>query len=123
MFAHAAGLAEHGGPEGLRDSGLLESALARPKNLFLYETEVELSRLAASYALGIVRNHPFVDGNKRVAFIAMALFLALNGLRLKADQVDAYRQIYRAAAGELTEEQLSSWIDANTVKHKSEEAE
>jgi death on curing protein len=119
-FAHAEALAEHGGAEGVRDEGLLESALARPKNVFAYEGTKDLARLAAVYAVGIVRNHPFVDGNKRVAFIALALFLALNGMRLRADQVDAFHQIYRAASGEITEEQLSRWVQENAVAAKSE---
>jgi death on curing protein len=116
LLLHAAALAEHGGPEGLRDDGLLESALARPKNLHAYEGVVDLPRLAACYAVGIARNHPFVDGNKRAAFISMAAFLRLNGLRLAADQVDAVRTMEDVAAGEITEDQLATWILANTVE-------
>ena len=118
LFAQAEVLAEHGGAEGVRDEGLLESALARPRNLFAYEGIEDVSRLAASYAVGIARNHPFVDGNKRVAFIALALFLALNGARLKADQADAFRQIYGVASGEIREEQLAVWVRQNTGKPK-----
>lgn len=116
LLLHAAALAEHGGPEGLRDDSLLESALARPKNLHAYEGVVDFPRLAACYAIGIARNHPFVDGNKRAAFISMAAFLRLNGLRLAADQVDAVRTMEDVAAGEITEEQLATWIRANTVE-------
>lgn len=116
LFAQAELLAEHGGAEGLRDEGLLESALARPRNLFLHEGVEDVTKLAARYAIGIVRNHPFVDGNKRTAFVALALFLALNGLRLKADQADAFRIIYGAAAGEIYEEQLGTWIRENAIK-------
>jgi death-on-curing protein len=76
LLAHAEALAEHGGLEGMRDEGLLESALARPKNVFAYEATCDLHRLAAVYAVGMARNHPFIDGNKRLAFIAAALFLA-----------------------------------------------
>ena len=116
VFAHSEVLAEHGGAEGLRDEGLLDSALARPRNLFAYEGVADLATLAASYAMGIVRNHPFVDGNKRAAFIALALFLALNGSRLRADQADAFRVIYGAAAGELSEDQLGFWVQKNTIQ-------
>jgi death-on-curing protein len=116
LFVQAEVLAEHGGAEGLRDEGLLESALARPRNLFAYEGIEDLAKLAASYVLGIVRNHPFVDGNKRAAFVAAALFLALNGLRLGADQADAFRQIYGVASNELSEDELASWLRQNAVK-------
>jgi death on curing protein len=113
LLAHAETLAEHGGLEGLRDEGLLESALARPRNLFAYEDTWDLHKLAALYAVGISHNHPFIDGNKRTAFIAAALFLALNGLRLKADQVDAIRTFLAVAAGEMNEEELAAWILEN----------
>lgn len=116
VFAQAEVLAEHGGAEGLRDDGLLESALARPKNLFVYEGVEDLARLAASYAIAIVRNHPFADGNKRTALIALALFLALNGLRLQADQADAFHQIYGAASGEISEERLTLWVQQNAIE-------
>src|SRR5262245_28539705 len=86
---HDESIAGPGGAPGLRDEGLFESALARPKNLFVYENAGDIARLAASYAFGLAKNHPFADGNKRVAFIAAAIFLRLNGVRLKADQVDA----------------------------------
>lgn len=107
---HAETLAEHGGLEGLRDEGLLESALARPRNLHAYEGETDIPRLAAAYAFGIARNHPFADGNKRTAFLAIGLFLSLNGLRLATDQLDATRAILALAAGESTEEELAQWI-------------
>lgn len=114
LLLHAAVLAEHGGMEGMRDEGLLESALARPKNLFAYEGISSPSRLAAAYAVGVSRNHPFVDGNKRAAFISMALFLALNGSRLRAEQVDATNIMLRLAAGEISEEELTTWIKERT---------
>lgn len=110
---HDESLAEHGGLPGIRDEGLLESALARPRNLFAYEGTVETARLAASYAFGLASNHPFADGNKRAAFIASALFLRLNGTPLKADQVDAYNQIVALASGEIGEEEFASWLRAN----------
>jgi death on curing protein len=121
LLLHAAVLAEHGGIEGLRDERLLESALARPKNLFVYEGIDSLSRLAAAYAIGISRNDPFLDGNKRASFIAMALFIAVNGSRLRADQVDATRTMLRVAAGELAEQELADWIEARPIKRSEAE--
>ena len=116
LLLHAAALAEHGGMEGLRDEGLLDSALARPKNLFGYEGVESVARLAAAYAIGISRNHPFVDGNKRAAFIALALFVARNGSRLRAAQVDAARTMFAVAAGELGEKELAVWIEARMIE-------
>ena len=115
IMVHAEALAEHGGLEGIRDEGLLESALARPQNVFAYEGVNDFPRLAAFYAIGIARNHPFVDGNKRAAFIAMALFLAANGLRLIADQVDATQTFLEVASGKLNEDELTAWIRKNTT--------
>ncbi len=107
---HGETIAEHGGAEGLRDAGLLESALARPKNLFAYEGVTDPARLAAAYAFGLAKNHAFVDGNKRIAFIACGLFLRLNGWRLVADQADAALTFLALAAGDLDEDQLAAWI-------------
>ncbi len=94
----------------MRDQALLESALARPLNLISYESMSDVPRLAASYAFGIARNHPFADGNKRTALIAVAVFLSLNGFRLTADQVDAYNAIIALASGELDETAFADWI-------------
>jgi len=114
--AHEESLVEHGGPSGIRDLGMLESALARPKNLFAYsETEPSLQRMAAAYAFAITTNHPFVDGNKRAAFIASIAFLKLNGLRLTADKTDRYLTFYGLAAGTITEEELAEWFEKNTA--------
>ncbi len=110
MLMHAESLAEHGGLEGMRDVGLLEAALARPIDLNAYEGVTDPAQLAAVYAVGIVRNHPFADGNKRAAFLVLGLFLALNGWRLTADKVDATRMIWALAAGEDT---LTAWIERN----------
>ncbi len=107
---HERSLALHGGPSGVRDHGLLESALERPKNRFHYESVSDICELAATYAAAISGNHPFIDGNKRAAFHAMTLFLRLNGLRLKADQADAARTIFRLAAGELDISALTDWL-------------
>ncbi|MDO9710853.1 type II toxin-antitoxin system death-on-curing family toxin [Paracraurococcus lichenis] len=111
---HRAALAEHGGLEGLRDPGLLESALARPRNLQAYEGESDLCRLAASYAGGIVRNHPFADGNKRTAFIAAVVFLELNGLVPDLAEGEAIAAVFDLAAGDLPEEGFAAWLRDNT---------
>jgi death-on-curing protein len=113
VLLQAESLAEHGGLEGLRDEGLLDSALARPLNLHADEAIDDPARLAAAYAFGIARNHPFADGNKRTAFLALGLFLALNGWRLTADQVAATRAMVAVAAGELSEDQMVVWIRRN----------
>jgi death-on-curing protein len=113
LLLHAESLAEHGGLEGLRDEGLLESALARPLNLHAYDGIADPARLAAAYAVGIARNHPFADGNKRAAFLSLGLFLALNGRRLVADQIEATRIIQGVAAGAISEDDLAAWIGAH----------
>ena len=102
-----------GGARGMRDEGLLDSALARPVNKFLHEEVRDLAGLAAAYGFGIARNHAFVDGNKRAAYLAMGLFVAINGKRLRPDQVDAIRTIMDLAAGNIDEAQLAKWIGAN----------
>jgi death on curing protein len=115
---HADSLAEHGGAAGLRDEGLLESALARPLNLAAYG-EPDVAALAASYGVGLAKNHPFVDGNKRAAFLAMGLFLGLNGQRLVATQADATLTMLGVAAGTLEEAQLADWLRRNTRRRGS----
>ncbi|MDG2530464.1 type II toxin-antitoxin system death-on-curing family toxin [Caulobacter endophyticus] len=112
---HERSLALHGGPSGVRDPGLLASALERPKNRFHYENVVDLVELAATYAAAVSGNHPFVDGNKRAAFHAMALFLRVNGLRLVADQADAARTIFRLAAGEIGIPELTDWLRPRVI--------
>jgi len=107
---HERSLALHGGPSGVRSEGLLESALERPKNRFYYDGVDDLLELAATYAVSVSGNHPFVDGNKRAAFQAMALFLRANGRRLKADQADAARTIFKLAAGEIDISALTDWL-------------
>lgn len=109
MLLHDDSLAEHGGLPGLRDEGLLESALARPLNLALYE-EPDAAALAAAYGVGLAKNHPFVDGNKRAAFLSIGLFLAINRFRLVATQVDATLTMLDVAAGTLDEDGLADWI-------------
>jgi death-on-curing protein len=110
---HDAQLAEHGGASGMRDSGLLDSALARPLNLHAHG-EIDRCALAASYAFGIVRNHPFVDGNKRTAFLTAYVFLRLNGLNLVADEVSATTAMLALAAGQVPEAEYAAWLRANT---------
>jgi death on curing protein len=113
---HNEALIQHGGAEGVRDHGLLESAMARPRNLFAYSNpEPSFGRLAASYAKGIVANHPFVDGNKRTAFTVSVTFLRLNGLALTATQEDRYRIFLGLAEGTVTEDQLAGWFERNTA--------
>ena len=110
VLLHRESLAVHGGRAGIPDKGLLESALARPRQLWTYEATVDLGRLAAAYAVGVVRNHPFVDGNKRAAFLAVGLFLGLNGFQLVADPTDAARTVFALAAGEMDEPEFAAWI-------------
>lgn len=114
VLLHGEILAEFGGPSGLRDGAALESALARPINRHAYEPDADYAVLAASYAFGIARNHPFVDGNKRAAFLAMGLFLAINGHRLTAGQPEAFATISALAAGEIDEAALADWVRANS---------
>lgn len=109
LAIHDRQLAEHGGGSGVRDSGLLESALARPRNRWAYG-EDDPCALAAAYAHGVARNHPFVDGNKRTAWVLARLFLALNGTAITFDPEDAIRAALALAAGELTEEEMADWF-------------
>ena len=106
---HEEQLAEHGGADGLRDAGLLDSALAKPRNLAGYGAP-DAADLAAAYAWGISRNHPFLDGNKRTAFVAAELFLELNGWQLAASDADCVLTMLRVAAGEIEETALAHWI-------------
>jgi death-on-curing protein len=110
LILHREGLDEHGGLAGARDQGLLESAMARPQNLFHYEHERDLWRLAASYAFEIARKHPFNDGNQRAAFMAATLFLAKNAIALIASQVEATVTTVNLASGEISEEGFSTWL-------------
>jgi len=107
---HSESLAEHGGSSGIRDEGLLDSALARPKNQFAYAAESDIARPAAAHGFGLAKNHAFVDGNKRIAFIATATFLRLNGCRLTSSRMEEIQTMLAVAAGELTEEAFATWI-------------
>jgi death on curing protein len=110
LAIHEAQLAEHGGMAGIRDEGLLSSALARPQNLLAYGELPDAAALAAAYAFGIARNHPFLDGNKRTAFVVMELFLNLNGWTLEADDSDCISTMLALAAGEFREKALAAWL-------------
>ena len=106
---HDRQLSEHGGAAGIRDTGAVESALGRPRNLDVYG-EPDVSALAAAYAFGIARNHGFLDGNKRTAWVAARLFLADNGFRLKFDPIDAVKTVESLAAGQLSETEMAVWF-------------
>lgn len=111
LALHERQLSEHGGGEGVRDEALLESALARPQQLFAYgNPRPDLAALAASLAYGLARNHPFVDGNKRTAAVACELFLALNGATLQADNAELYPVYLSLAEGSLPEKELADWL-------------
>jgi death-on-curing protein len=109
---HESQLRAFGGPSGIRDSGALESALGRPVNRFAYDGG-DLAQLAAAYAYGIARNHPFVDGNKRTALVAIVTFLGLNDIDFLVPEAEAVSAILGLAAGEISEENLARWIRAN----------
>jgi death on curing protein len=112
LAIHERQLREFGGPAGVRDPGALESALGRARNRWAYEGR-DLPRLAAAYAFGIARNHPFVDGNKRAALLAIVTFLGLNDVEFTASEAEAVIMIRRLAAGEIGEDELTEWIAAN----------
>ena len=119
MLLHGESLATHGGGEGLRDQGLLDSALARPLNLLAYADAAgppDVAALAASYTVGLAKNHPFVDGNKRAAFLATGLFLYLNGYRLEATQAEATLTMLAVATGDITEDAFANWLRRHTHK-------
>jgi death-on-curing protein len=115
LASHSEQITAHGGAEGLRDEGLLDSALGKPVNVFAYEDGADLFRLAASYAFGIARNHPFVDGNKRTALVVSLAFLNLNGLDVEASKEEFYFTFLRLAEGGLTEDELAAWFRGNGV--------
>ena len=112
-------LAFHGGATGLRDRGLLQSALARPRHHHSYSGSSDFVEMAALYTAGIVRNHPFVDGNKRTGFVAGVLFLEMNGFTFRADEVDATRAVLGLAAGTIDEAVYTAWLRANVRKVRS----
>jgi death-on-curing protein len=111
IAAHRRQLAEHGGLDGMRDEGAFLSALDKPRNLFAYgQPEPDLYALAAAYGFGLARNHPFADGNKRTALIAMRLFLKVNGAEFSASSEEKYRMIVALTAGDLLESEVADWL-------------
>jgi death on curing protein len=117
LLLHEESLAEFGGSRGLRDEGLLESALDRARNKYSYDRRgCTIAVLAAAYGFAMARNHPFVDGNKRAAFLSIGVFLAMNGYELRADPVEAIAMIEELAAGRMEEAALAEWIGAHSVK-------
>jgi len=108
-------LSEHGGGTGIRDKTLLESALARPKQRFEYEPDSTLFDLAASYSFGLAKNHSFVDGNKRIALAAGAIFLEINGITLNAKEPEAVVIFEQLASGNISEAELSNWFESNFI--------
>lgn len=118
LAAHRAQLIGHGGTAGIRDEALLDSALARPLNLAAYEEEASVFELAAAYLFGIARNHPFVDGNKRVAYAAAEMFLILNGCEPKASQPEKYEMMILAASGDIDADEIAKWLAAHFEEAK-----
>jgi len=119
LLLHDESLATHGGGAGLRDEGLLDSALARPLNLVAYadaDAPPDVAALAASYTIGLAKNHPFVDGNKRAAFLATGLFLYLNGYRLEATQAEATLTMLTVATGDVSEDAFADWLRLHAHK-------
>ncbi|WP_047548889.1 type II toxin-antitoxin system death-on-curing family toxin [Methylotenera sp. G11] len=112
---HDESLALHGGASGIRDEGLLDSALNRAVNLVMYGSP-DFAELAAAYGVGLAKNYAFIDGNKRTAFLSVGLFLGLNGYKLKATQVDATLTMLAVAAGEMDEQNFAGWIRKNAVQ-------
>jgi death-on-curing protein len=110
---HEESLSEHGGGRGVRDMGLLESAMMRPQNLASYNQDADIAALAASYAYGLAKNHPFVDGNKRAAFLSVGLFLGINGYSLTASPIDAIQAVLALAGGDMTEDEFAQWVGTN----------
>src|SRR5712675_114635 len=115
LAMHSAQLAEHGGADGIRDETLLDSALAKPRNVFAYADSVGLPRLAASYAFGIARNHAFVDGNKRTALVVSEGFLRVNGVKIVAPPEEKYFTFLHLADGSLSEDELTAWFTQHAV--------
>lgn len=115
---HLDQIREHGGLAGLRDENALQSALARPRQKWHYEKSTDLPTLAAAYGFSLCRNHPYRDGNKRVAFVVMVVFLELNRLTFDASEVEVVTVMLQLAAGRLSEEELADWLRVHTTKRK-----
>ncbi|NTW82795.1 MAG: type II toxin-antitoxin system death-on-curing family toxin [Chlorobiaceae bacterium] len=115
LAIHDEQIAEHGGSSGIRDAGLLSSALARPQHQAHYGGEPSIFDLAAAYAYGIICNHPFVDGNKRTGFLTSYVFLHINDWQLRASEVEAVKAVLALAAGEIDEPGFSNWLKSNSI--------
>ena len=115
LAVHQMLLAEHGGLQGIREQALLDSALARPQQKLAYEKDISIFELAASYSYGLARNHPFIDGNKRISLTVAAVFLELNGYSLNATEAEAVLMFQRLAAGTLSEPELANWIRDSSI--------
>ena len=113
LMLHEESLTEHGGGRGVRDMGLLESAMMRPQNLARYNPDADIAALTAAYAYSLAKNHPFVDGNKRAAFLSVGLFLGINGYSLTATPIDAIQAVLALAGGDMSEDEFAHWIRAN----------
>jgi death on curing protein len=116
MGLHRRSIQRFGGADGTRDAGLLQSALARPENIHAYEPDADIFALAAAYCAGIVKNHPFVDGNKRTGTLAAITFLGMNGVLPEFNEAEIVAMIYGLAAGDISEAQLADWIRASATK-------
>lgn len=112
---HAESLARFGGADGLRDAGLMLSALARPENIHAYDESADIFALAAAYCAGIVKNHPFIDGNKRTGLLAAIVFLGLNDIAFEFDEAEIVIMIYGLAAGEVPEDAIAAWLRKSSV--------
>ncbi|QJE97795.1 type II toxin-antitoxin system death-on-curing family toxin [Luteolibacter luteus] len=115
LALHQRQVNEHGGDAGIRDESLLESAIARPQQRYTYDSSADIYALAASYAKGLAKNHPFIDGNKRTAFVVYRLFLLRNGITATAPQGDRYSTALDLAAGDMEEEAFATWLRRNTA--------
>jgi death on curing protein len=118
LLFHSIQIAEHGGSEGIRDVGLLESALGKPQNIYNYNPDCTIFELAASYGFCIAKNHPFVDGNKRTVLVTCLSFLRRNGYEILAEPAETYKIFYQLAAGEVEERALSKWLEIHSKKAK-----
>jgi death-on-curing protein len=113
---HSDQLSQHGGTSGIRDENLLSASLARPRNLFTYGESPTVFDLAAAYGYGIAKNHPFIDGNKRVAFVAMATFLELNGYSLDTPEMEVVIMMERLAMGLESQDSVAAWLEENSIR-------
>ena len=119
LAVHDSLMAQHGGPPGLRDRGLLESALARPRQHYSYAETIDVIQMATLYTAGVITNHPFIDGNKRAGFLVGIMFLELNGFNFMASEEDVIQTVLAFAAGDLDETGYAQWLRANTKRTRT----